>query len=225
VFRVLYFGQYIPLHGVEVIIEAARLLDGDRIEFHLVGKGQMYAAAVQRAQGLSNVVFHHTWLPPADLIAQHIAPADVCLGVFDPGPKAGRVIPQKVYAALAAGKPIITGDSPAIRELLTHAVNALLVPRGAPEALARAIWRLRDDPALRWQLAARGRRLFKRSFHPEALGTEMESLLHTVVSQRSVIPENRNYPDYHCEEPLRSPNVGIARPRMGPETVDAFKGK
>ena len=39
--HVLYFGAYIPLHGVEYIVRAAKLLEAEgRFEFILVGQGQ-----------------------------------------------------------------------------------------------------------------------------------------------------------------------------------------
>jgi glycosyltransferase involved in cell wall biosynthesis len=89
-----------------------------------------------------------------------IAKADVCLGIFGRTEKASRVIPYKVYEALAMKKPVITGDSPAAREILHDQVHVLLSPMGEPEALAQRILRLREDPELRRRIAEEGHRLF-----------------------------------------------------------------
>ena len=59
------------------------------------------------------------------------------------------MIPLKAVAALAVGRPLITRDSPAAREVLAHGRNAWLVPPGNGEALARAIVHLADRPELR----------------------------------------------------------------------------
>ncbi len=52
-----------------------------------------------------------------DTLHQHIADADVCLGIFGTSAKAANAIPNKAYQILAVGRPLVTRDSPAIREL------------------------------------------------------------------------------------------------------------
>ncbi|MFQ6058721.1 MAG: glycosyltransferase [Anaerolineae bacterium] len=183
-FRVLYFGQYIPLHGVEYILRAARLLEGRHdIRFELVGKGQTYegARALARELGLRNVTFHHTWLSAGDLISRHILPADICLGIFGLSPKAQRVVPYKVFVALAMARPLITGDSPAAREVLVNGETALLCPMGDPQALARAILRLKEAPALRQGIAEGGYQAFQERFAPQAIGAVVKEILEEVA--------------------------------------------
>ena len=58
--------------------------------------------------------------------------------------------------AMAAGVPVIGTDAGGVRELVTDGADGLLVPPKAPEALARAIARLADDPELARRLAAAG---------------------------------------------------------------------
>jgi glycosyltransferase involved in cell wall biosynthesis len=65
--------------------------------------------------------------------------------------------PLKLFEYMAAGKAIVASNLPAIREVLTHEVNALLVTPGDPGALAAAITRLAGDPALREALGAAAR--------------------------------------------------------------------
>lgn len=189
--RVLYFGGFIPLHGVPVILEAARILGPDAgIAFELVGEGQE-ASAVQRfivAHQLPHVGLVRRWMPEPDLIAMHITFADVCLGIFADSPKAMDVVPAKVYLALACGKAVVTADTPAVREelldrgqgpvargqvLAPHAspltphAPVVVVPPADPPALADALVRLRDDPRLRVELGAAGRQLYEAHFRPE----------------------------------------------------------
>ena len=190
-FRVLYFGQYIPLHGVEYVVRAAGLLEDRRdIRFDFVGKGQTYegAWALARELGLRNVVFHPTWLSAEELISRYILPADVCLGVFGLSPKAQRVVPYKVFVALAMAKPLITGDSPAAREALVNGETALLCRMGDPHALARAILRLREDPFLRQRIAEGGYRTFQERFSPQAVGAVVKRVIEEVVNRWSGAP-------------------------------------
>ena len=171
VFRVLFFGTYVPLHGVEMVIEAADCLRGEAgVEFVLIGKGQLYPQIRREAERrqLPNLCFVDQWISPAALRRQ-VQRADVCLGIFGQTAKAARVIPLKVFDALALAKPLITRDSPAIRELLVHGQSALLCPPGEGPALAAAILSLRDDPALAQRLAAAGHACFKAQGAPEAV--------------------------------------------------------
>lgn len=186
-FRVVYFGQYIPLHGVNYIVEAAKLLEkGPDIRFELVGDGQTYSQASSLAERLrvKNLIFHRTWLPPEDLIAEHIAPADVCLGAFGDSPKARRVVPIKVFVALAMGKPVITGDSPAAREVLNHGTDAILCEMADPQALAQAILLLKRDRPLREKIAEQGYLSFQSKFSSQVIGATVMNYLNEVINAK-----------------------------------------
>jgi glycosyltransferase involved in cell wall biosynthesis len=146
-FKVLFYGQFIPLHGVPTIIEAARRIRGAPVDWLLIGAGQE-DAAVRRmldADPLSRM----RWLPwvPYDRLHEYIAEADVCLGIFGQSEKAASVIPNKVFQALASGKTVVTRDSPAIRELPADLLSTItLVPAAAPDALASCIMDLARAP-------------------------------------------------------------------------------
>lgn len=174
--RVLFYGQFAPLHGVSTIVEAARMSQGRDIEWILIGRGQE-DAAIERMlaeQPLPNLQCLH-WVD-YERLRDQIAEADVCLGIFGATGKAGVVIPNKVFQLIAARKPVITRDSPAIRELLEHAPPCVvLVPPRDPRALADAVVahvRVRDehrrchDDSLVGRISAQG---VGRQFHELAV--------------------------------------------------------
>lgn len=66
-------------------------------------------------------------------------------------------LPKGLIEAAAAEKTLVTTDVPGCREVVDHERNGLLVPVKDPQALARAIARLDDDPGLRARLAAAAR--------------------------------------------------------------------
>lgn len=178
VFRVFFHGSFIPLQGVQHIIKAAKILEREKdIIFELVGKGQTFSEAVMLARSLKvgNVKFLG-WIDYFDL-PSYIARADVCLGIFGNTPKAQRVIPNKVFEALAMAKPVVTGDTPAAREVLAHSINAWLCRLSDSRALAEAILTLKDDEALRRLLALNGYKLFKEKFSLKALGKLLEKIV------------------------------------------------
>lgn len=176
--RVLFYGKFIPLHGVETIIAAADILAAERdIEFRLIGTGQTYAAA--RALADERRLNGIDWVDWVDYEALpgEIAAADVCLGVFSPHGKALRVIPNKVYQALACGGQVITADTPAMRELGDMGEALTLVPPGDAEALAEAI-----------RAACAARRPLRRSpgceaFLPASIGRRVVEAIGQVVGK------------------------------------------
>jgi glycosyltransferase involved in cell wall biosynthesis len=178
-FEVLFYGKFIPLHGIPYILEAAKLLEEEDLHFTLIGTGQLRQKMEEKARrlNLKNTDFSD-WVPLEEL-PRYMARASVCLGIFDPGEKAGRVIPNKVYQALAMGKPVITGDSPATHSLLDGA--ALLCPRGSAEELAAAIRHMKNDPYLQEELSRRGYDRFCEHFSSERIGTELREVLQRLL--------------------------------------------
>ncbi|MCK5621023.1 MAG: glycosyltransferase, partial [Alphaproteobacteria bacterium] len=136
---VLFYGQFIPLHGIESIVRAAQLAYGEPIRWILIGRGQE-VGNIRRllAEAPANVE-RIEWVEYQELRDQ-IARADICLGIFGDTDKAARVIPNKVFQILSAGVPLITRDSPAIRELLVPDMPGVyLVPPGDPDALLEVV--------------------------------------------------------------------------------------
>jgi glycosyltransferase involved in cell wall biosynthesis len=151
-------------------VEAAGLLRDDGVRLTLVGEGQDLPAARARARALGigppRLEFVEGFLPRPDL-DRRIAAADACLGIFGTTEKAARVVPCKVHDALAAGKALVTADTPAARSLLRDGESALLVPAGDPGALAAALRRLRGDPGLRARLGAGAARVWGERLRPD----------------------------------------------------------
>jgi glycosyltransferase involved in cell wall biosynthesis len=168
---VVWYGSYVPLHGAATIVAAARLLDLWRVPalVSMIGTGPLRAAVEEVASDLDNVRFLGR-LPPQELRVR-VSRADVALGIFGGGPKAQRVVPHKVYDALAAGRPVITCDSPGIRVMLGRTPPVVLVPPDDPHALAVAIRSLLADPAARRALARSGLALHEASFTPARIAS------------------------------------------------------
>jgi glycosyltransferase involved in cell wall biosynthesis len=185
-FRALYFGTYIPNHGVEYIIEAARLLkDESQICFEMIGQGPELAKAQElvKKYGLENVHFTN-WLEQEELV-QQAANADVCLGAFGTTPQSLMTVQNKIYAGMAMNKPVINGDSPAVRAVLVHGKHIYLCERESGPALAEAIRVLYGDPELRQKLADQGLEKFRQSFDLAHLGGLYRKHLHELVDLHS----------------------------------------
>lgn len=177
-FTVVWWGNYIPLHGVEYIVEAASLLrDRGDIEFHLIGRGQQKRQVEERAKGLglTNVIF--SGFVPDDELIREIRDADLALGIFADSPKALRCVTNKVFEAMAMGKAIVTERSPANAEIFEHKENAYLLPPANPGALAEAVRELYEDRGLRDKLGRRALETFQSRFTEEKIGQELADIM------------------------------------------------
>jgi glycosyltransferase involved in cell wall biosynthesis len=178
--RVVQYGRWSPLHGLPVVLEAANELRHEPFRFELIGDGQLAAWLADEVWRLQlEAVDLVESMPPWRLRAR-IVEGDVCLGVFGTSGKAARVLPNKVYDALAAGRPLVTEDSPAARELLQDGRDALLVPAGDGRALAAALRRLRDYDE-RARLGAAALALYRGRCTPEAVAATLLAALEARV--------------------------------------------
>lgn len=178
-FRVFTHSSFLPLHGIEYVLHAAKRLKGESsIAFTIAGAGPRLATMQRlvRKLDLGNVRLPG-WLPHTQL-PDHIARADLCLGGhFSDVPKAGRHIATKTFQFLAMGKPTIVGDSAANREVMHHRENAYLCPVADPQALADAILELQADPGLCHALGEHGRALYLRRFTTDAIANDLQDAL------------------------------------------------
>jgi len=181
-FRVVYYGTFIPNHGVECIVEAAHLLaDDPSITFELIGEGpdRDKAAALARHYNLSNVDFV-SWLDKEQLM-ERVSKADICLGVFGTTPQSLMTVQNKIYEGLAMARPVITGDAPAVGQALVHGEHLYLCERADPQALADAVRTLKADADLCRRLAESGHRLYREEFDLRHNGARYAAHLHELV--------------------------------------------
>lgn len=167
----LFYGKLSPLHGLETVLAAARLPGVPPIR--LIGDGQLRSwldaeLARDRPPGLER----ENWVP-YERLGGEIASAAICLGIFGTSAKAQRVVPNKVYQAMAVGRPIVTANTPGAREVLTDEKDAILVPPGDPATLAAAMTRLADDAELRTRLGDAAQRRFRQVGTPAAVAVRL----------------------------------------------------
>ncbi|HZP51054.1 glycosyltransferase [Actinocrinis sp.] len=181
--RVLFFGLYTPLQGTPVIGRALARLAGAPVETTMVGKGQD-GPETRRAAEANPAVRWLDWVAPDELpslVARH----DVCLGIFGTGPKALRVVPNKVFQGAAAGCAIVTSDTAPQRRLLGDA--AVFVPPGDPDALAEALLRLAEDRAELRRAREAARSLALGSFAAEQIVTPLIKRLGELPARKHTV--------------------------------------
>jgi glycosyltransferase involved in cell wall biosynthesis len=176
-FVALFVGKLIPLQGVETIVAAARL--APELAFRVVGSGQLEPLLRAAPANVERV----PWID-YERLPDELRRAGCALGIFGTSAKAGRVIPNKAFQALACGAPLVTAETPAARELLVDGESALLVPPGNPEALAAAVRRLATDEDLARRIAAAGRATYEQHASEAVLGPRWRDLIQRAIAAK-----------------------------------------
>jgi glycosyltransferase involved in cell wall biosynthesis len=167
--RLLFFGTGVPLHGLPVLIAAVRQVPA--VQFVLVG-GTPADRELAQVQLGGRVDLQPEFVARARL-QEMIEDADLVAGVFDSGGKAARVVPFKVVHALAAGRPVVTADTEAVRRCLCDGEGAFLVPAGDAAALAARLRALAAEPSVLAAAAAAARGVYERCFAPVPVGARL----------------------------------------------------
>ncbi len=144
-FQLLFWGTFIPLHGVDTIIASAKILEDlhPELEIKIIGDGQT-ADAIEAQLALlklRNVVWDRR-LVGSEELRSNVEMAHCILGIFGMSEKAANVVPYKVYQAMAANRIVITRSGPALAEIareVQDSAGLILVPPGSPEELSSAI--------------------------------------------------------------------------------------
>jgi glycosyltransferase involved in cell wall biosynthesis len=177
----LFYGSFIPLQGASVIVEAARRYTGPPLRWTLIGAGPELAPCKQAALGLPNVAFE-AWVDYTAL-PERIRRADILLGVFGTTRKADRVMPNKVFQALACGKPVVTRRAAAYPDELIDATDKgiVWVPPGDAGALANTLAELATNPRDLVEMGRQARATFDGYYSEAAIKTSLVQALDAVV--------------------------------------------
>lgn len=183
---VTYYGMYIKIHGVPVIVEAATLLkDEPGITFQLIGRGPLYeeTAKAVAERGLTNV----------DLLPNvteanafpYLAKGSVFLGFLTDSDLVQRTIPNKVYQGMAMGQVVLTAGTKVAKLHFKDRENAMLVEPDDARAVARALLWLYKNPKETKEIAERGYERFVTNYSPKAIGATLVTYVKS-YSKRSV---------------------------------------
>lgn len=188
-FVVSYVGTHGMAHGLDSVLEAAEILRGHpEIMFLLVGDGAERERLVRKREmmRLSNLLMLDQ--QPKDRMPAIWAATAVSLVVLRDEPLFETVIPSKIFESMAMMKPVILGVRGESKALVEESGGGICVAPGNPQALARAIRRLHEDPALVQSLGRAGRQFVEQNFERNRLAQRYAELLAAVVEERTGVP-------------------------------------
>jgi glycosyltransferase involved in cell wall biosynthesis len=129
----------------------------------LAGFGGDQEQILAQAESLPNLHWHGR--VPYQRALALTAAADVVLALYDPAlPNHRYASPNKVFEAMMLAKPVVVARDTNVDRIVEKHHCGLVVPYGEIEALEQVLTRLEDDPALRRDLGANGRRAYERYY-------------------------------------------------------------
>ena len=179
-----YVGTIGMAHGLEVVIEAAKLLRAqgrDDIRFCLVGDGAMRQSLQERArrEGVSDMVVC-TGRLPKEAMPTVLASSDACLVHLKGCELFATVVPSKIFEIMAMSRPIIMGVKGQARAFVLAAGAGLEMEPDCPRSLVEAIEILADSPELSKQMGHRGDAYVWQHFDRDVLAARYSEQLQNV---------------------------------------------
>jgi glycosyltransferase involved in cell wall biosynthesis len=186
-FAAIYFGAMGLSNGLEYVIEAARILAERRsnhIALVLLGSGGKRAELekLTSESELKNVIFCDP-APDKERLAQIVAGFDVCLTIYRAA-KEHTWSPNKMFDALAAGKPVLINVPGWLGETIEKNNCGRCLDANRPETLADALQELAANPELCRQMGKNARGLAEREFDRVKLADLFENVLIEAVSKK-----------------------------------------
>jgi colanic acid/amylovoran biosynthesis glycosyltransferase len=175
--RILCVGTLHEVKGQTHLVEACRLLvsEGVDLRCRLIGSGpdhRALSAQIARAGLERHVVLAGPRTRPE--VAAELHASDVLVAPSVPTRQGRREgIPVVLMEAMSSGVPVVASAISGIPELVEDGVGGLLVAPGDPPAIAAALRRLHEDPALRRQLGQGARRRVVAEFDVDASAAEL----------------------------------------------------
>lgn len=180
IFTVLYYGNMLPLHGLNYVIDAAVQMANDSIKFILVGGNAKVARDVARAIKDGANIEYHSWVEFVKL-PELMRKADVCIaGPFGNTFQSQYVITGKTYQYMALGRPTLIGINEEAHNF-TDGKNALTVPQANADAItAKLRWAMVHRSELP-KIGKAGRKLYDDKFAVPVLAVHLKKILTRVV--------------------------------------------
>lgn len=170
-FHVVYAGNLGNAQNIDVIIDSAKELSGDKdIEFLIFGTGGLKEQFVEKVKnyGIDNVKFFP--LQPMERVSQVYGLGDVCVVSCKPG-LGGAAMPSKMLSIMSAGRAVVASfDKGELTYILEQNKCGMYAPAGDVKAFADLIKQMADNREECAMMGEKARELILKKF-TKAFGT------------------------------------------------------
>jgi glycosyltransferase involved in cell wall biosynthesis len=152
VLRICWWGSFIPLHGLDNLFQALKILQQRKLKFTCNLFGVDNSAFPQYAKKLQSYQLDRTWLrkdlnfADGSLADYLVDNCDLALGIFGNTDKAYHAVPNKIVEALAMRIPTLTMNSPALDEFFNRKTD-IWTCEPSPDSIAESILKIANGAA------------------------------------------------------------------------------
>lgn len=183
-FIIHYHGSYSPIQGVKYIVQAAEYLQSDSsIQINIIGKLNNHRKEIELAKKLNLKNVHFIDFMPYEELAEQIAKSDLVLGMFGDTDKAMHCSAFKIVEGMAMKKPVVTGDTPALREIVKDRETGLFCQMADSKDLAEKILEIKNNKELRQKITENGYQFCLKYLTPKATGAEFKLTLEKLINK------------------------------------------
>ena len=176
--NLVFAGNIGKLQGVDNIIETARLLEKEAVQFHILGEGSEYNNCIEQSKGLNNITFYGQ----KDLgeMPKYYELADAMLVTLKHDDLISKTLPGKVQTCMAAGKPIIASGENELKTIIEESGCGFVAKPDNPESLKTKILEFihfKDKE----KLARNARTYYDENFTKKLFFDKIEKIFNEVI--------------------------------------------
>lgn len=189
IFRICWWGSWIPLHGIENILDAVKITVQNDYNIHLDLLGTAspeadnYRKLVEKLSISEYVTIYNDKNFTNGLLEEHLVSyCDLALGNFGSSEKSKNVFTNKIIDAMAMGIPVFTMNNSVLNEFF-DIDNDVFVSSNDPDEMATEIIRIINNPSERERRAVNGHSCYLKDFTPEKYYDDFISLIHGLINK------------------------------------------
>ncbi|WP_198135164.1 glycosyltransferase family 4 protein [Rhodopseudomonas palustris] len=181
--QLLFFGRLLPYKGLDLLLEAYRLLKGEgkNIALRIAGPGDIVQYRAQ-LDGLADVSIDNRWIPEEEVGAV-FEDIDIVVAPYRGASQSG-----VLATSGAAGIPAVVTPVGGLAEQVLHEQTGIVAADTSPAAIAAALGRLIDDDELRSRCAEGAKRHATEVLAWSAIAAQFSPILKTISSRRRAGP-------------------------------------
>jgi len=187
IFRICWWGSWIPLHGIENILRATKIVaqKGYNIHLDLLGtdspEARDYIKFIEELSVEKWTTVYYNKSFTNGLLEEHLVKhCDLALGNFGNSEKAKNVITNKIIDAMAMQIPVLTMNNPVLEEFF-DINNDLFVSSNDPAEIAAEIISIISNPSECKRRSINGHERYLKDFTPEKYYEDFTTLIYNVA--------------------------------------------